>query len=103
MGVEITFFQGISMVIFASISIPTAFYFQVARKLESRVEDITIEKAWIVEGDLIKCLLVSSVLCTKKMFKLISGEKAGEEAISKPFSEKKEIFSGNTFSPCGKI
>lgn len=67
--------------IFASIGIIATFYFQAARKLESRVEDITIKKAWIVEGDLIKCLFIASSLCTQKMLKLIS-EKVGKEAIS---------------------
>ena len=82
MAVEMTVFQGIAVLIFASISIIAAFYFQVARKLESIVEEVTINKAWIVEGELIKSLFVSAGTCTLKMFKLIS-EKVGEEAVSR--------------------
>jgi len=82
MAVEITIFQGIAVVIFASISVIATFYFQVARKLESRVEEVTIEKAWIVEEGLLRSLFISAATCTQKMFKLIS-EKVGEETMSR--------------------
>ena len=91
MAIDIPFFQGVAVVIFASVGILTTFYFQVARKLESRVEEITVEKAWIVEGDLIKCLLVTSALCTQKMYKMLS-EKIGEETVSRVWDNLPEYI-----------
>lgn len=82
MAFEITFFQGIAVVILTSLAIPVAFYIELARKLESRVADVIVKKALIVERDLIECLFKTVTLCTQKIFKLAS-EEVGEENISR--------------------
>jgi hypothetical protein len=82
MALEITFFQGIAGVIFASVAIIAAYYFQVARKFEAKTEEVTIKKSGLVEGDLLKLLFISSTLCTQKMLNFMR-EKMGEKKISK--------------------
>lgn len=100
MSVEITIFHEISIVIFASITFVTAFYFQVARKLESKFEEISKEKIWLVEAELIKALLKTSAICVKKITELVLKE-MGSEKLSSAISDYTAEFGLHTLLNLG--